>query len=447
MANTTAAITYPGRRGTGDFISNADRDGWRKGLTRLFPNGELSLTALTSQMKSRSEDHVKFHWFDKLPPNISANIAGIYTNVALSSAYSSGGTTGSLLYIKVTTTNGRDAATTAKSFVAGSSVAIRDETDPTNTVRAKVLNVVVNGSSSYLAVRLLEADDNSAYSRDLSDAATGGVVVDLGTINPEFGEPPASRASDPDEYENRTQIFKDALEISGSAKSTTLTYGDSEYLELKKDALFRHGTGMENAFLWGINTTNTGENGKPERTTMGLCTAIQTYAPDNVSAYNLESAYSGKTWAQSGKDWLEAKLAQIFKYGSDTKMCFAGAGAIIGLNTLAETYGHINIEPGQTSFGLKVTRWITPWGVLELKRHPLFTHMGTYNNSLVIFEPKNLTYVYLKDRDTKFVDDKDSRNSGNLDGLQEYYITEAGLEFHNSISHGLLFGVGQANAV
>lgn len=447
MANITAAPTFAGIRGTDGFVTNADRDSWRPGFTTLFPNGDLPLTAMTNRMKKRVIKNRKFHWWNKLPGLIHGKIAGIYTDVALSSAYTTDTGVGSVVYVKLTTTNGKTAAVAAASFVVGNGVTIRDETDPTADVQGEVINVVVNGSSSYIAVRLLEADDNSLYSRDLSDAATGGTLIQNGTINSEGSEPPPSVAYDPDEYENITQIFKDSLDLTGTALETELSYGDVAYEEAKKDALFRHGTGMENAFLWGIQTESVGSNGKRKRTTRGLIPTIRAYAPDNVAAFNLATAYAGKTWVEKGEEFLDTYLTQIWKYGRSDKMVFAGAGAISGLNALARTYGHITITPGQTKYGLAVDTWVTPWGTLKLKRHPLFTHMGTYNNALLIFEPENLTYVHIRNRDTKFFDDKDKKNSGNLDGLQEYFQTEAGLEFNHSISNGLLFGVGQDSAV
>lgn len=448
MANITASLGNAGLRATNNFITNADPESWRPGFSTLWPNGDLPMAALTNRMKKRVVKSVNFNWFDKLPGNMSGKIEGIYTDSALSSAYTSGGVDGSIVYIKLGVTNGRTAAETAVTFVRGNGVVIRDNTDPTLDVVGKVIDVQVNGTSSYLAVRLLEADDNSLYSRDLSDAVTDGIVVQMGTINPEGGEPPNAVGANPDQFSNRTQIFKDTIEITGSARQTELRYANSQYDMDQVEALYRHGQGMEGAFLWGVSSNKIGTNGKPERTTRGLINTIRTYAPDNVFTFNLASGYSGKTWVESGEAFLDAALTQIFKYGSDEKMVFAGAGAISGLNTIAKAYGNINISPNETSYGLKVTKWNTPWGSVALKRHPMFTQWATLNNAMVIFEPKNLTYVVLGNRDTKLMKDgEEKRNSGHLDMIQDYYMTECGLEYHFPQTNGLIFGVGLDNSV
>src|SRR5690606_9085689 len=117
-------------------------------------------------------------------------------------------------------------------------------------------------------------DDNSANS-NLSNCDT---LLVIGSINPEAGERPQPLGYDPVEWSNNTQIFRNSLEISRTARLTRLRTGDA-YKELKRETLEYHMIEMEKAFLWGVKTSNTGANGKPERTTMGLIPAIKAGAP------------------------------------------------------------------------------------------------------------------------------------------------------------------------
>lgn len=444
MAQLTASIPSSGLRGTGNLVTNADPDSWRPGFQTLDVNGDVPLTALTNRMKKRVVRNRKFHWWDKLPALISGNLTasnGVTLTPALTSPYSSGGLAGSILYLKLDTTNGRAADIVAAQFVRTGEVIIRDDTDPTADVVAEIVDVVVNGTSSYLVVKLIEADDNSLYSRTIAGATK---VIQAGTINPEGGEIPNGVGENPDEFSNLTQIFKDSYFITGTMQETELRYGDQEKMD-KMATLMRHGMGMEAAFLWGVQSETTGSNGQRKRTTGGLVNSIMTYAPDNVASFyrSTDTAYAGKTWIEAGSLFLDTFLSNLFQYGSSEKMVFAGVGAIAGLNALARTYGHITIEPGQNKYGLSVDTWITPFGTINLKRHPMFTQSGTYRNALLAFEPQNLTYVVLGKRDAKYNDDES--NAAGLDAKKAYFMTEAGLEFHFPQTNMLLFGVGQDN--
>jgi hypothetical protein len=443
MANITASIPSAGIRGTGNLVSNADADSWRPGFMTLDVNGDVPLTALTNRMKKRVIRNRKFHWWDKLPAIVSANIAasGVYTNSALSSAYTSGGVAGTILYLKLTTTNGRAADVVAPQFIRTGEVILRDETDPSLDVVAEIVDVVVNGTSSYLQVKLLEADDNSSYTRYLAGATT---VIQASTINPEGGEIPNGVGENPDEFWNYTQIFKESYFITGTMQETELRYGDQEKMD-KMATFMRLGTGMEAAFLWGIPTENTGSNGQRKRTTGGLVDSIRTYAPDNIDSFyrSTATAYAGKTWIEGGRAFLNNKLKDLFRYGSSDKLVFAGMGAIAGLNDLAETYGSIQIQTGQKKYGLAVDTWTTPFGTLSLKSHPLFTQSGTYTNSMLAFEPDKLTYVVLGKRDVKF--DDSEANSAGLDAKKAYFMAECGMEFHFPQTNTLLHGIGLDN--
>lgn len=418
---------FMGMRGTGDWVSNQMPENWREVILRLFPNGSAPLTAIMSKMKSESTDSPIFHWWDKELPTQRATITGVYTDV-LSTPYTTGGALGDTLYVKFGT------AAEAREFKLSDVVLLRDASDYTVDVNARVSAAPVeNGASSYITVVLLEADNNST-SHDLSDADTAMVI---GTMNEEGTTAPTAKAYDPTEYYNYTQIFRNSLDMTRTAMKTKLRTGDA-YAEAKRDCLELHSIEMEKAFLWGIRTTGTGTAGKPRRTTNGVIRQITT----NVSDYYSNSTYSGQTWLQGGELWLDTMLEQVFRYGSSEKMAFAGSGAVLGLNRLAKASGQITMTPMTAAYGLKVMQWITPFGTMYLKTHPLFSYEATNRNSMLVFEPANLIYRYLDD--TKF---KADIQANDVDGKKDEYLTEAGLELHFEKAFGWLNGVGLDNAV
>lgn len=415
-----------GMRASSDFTSGQRPQNWREMLLYLYPNGDAPLTALLSMMKSESTDDAHYHWFTKsLPSQRSALLdSGVYTNSSLSTAYVSGGSAGDALYLKITVGD-------YKMFRIGHQVLIRDASDPYVDVNAVVTAV----ASTYLAVELLEDDDNSSAG-DLSDADT---VLIVGNANAEGALIPDAISYDPTEHENYTQIFRTPLEITRTARKTHLRTGDA-YKEAKREALELHSIEQEKAYLWGVMQSRTGTNGKPQRFTQGLIPSI--IAGGSVSNYTTDSDFSATTWLNGGEAWLDKWLEVIFRYGKDERLAFVGSGALLELNKLVKNNGQFQFQAKTAAYGIKVIEWTTPFGVLHMKRHPLFSYEPTNRHSMVVFDPTDLRYRYIDD--TGFYADGEKQNTGHghYDGTKEEYLTEAGLEYHFPTKCAYLSGFG-----
>ena len=424
---------FLGMRGTGDWATDERPKNWRQGILRLYPNGKAPLTAIMSKMSQQSTDDPEFNWWSKTLPTQGGAVTGVYTDVGLGTAATIAGVSGTTYYAKV-------AEAIADEFREGHGAILRVSTDPTADVAAKVTAVVKNGASSYIAVKLLETDDNSLTSNTIVNCDQ---ILSIGSINPEGGAMPDAIAYKPVKYTNYTQIFRDALSITGTAKATKLRTEDS-YKEAKREALELHSIGMEKAYIFGVPTEGTGANGKPERTTGGLLYFIRTYASGNVSNFTLDSNYASKTWLEKGEEWLDTKLEVIFRYGSNSKLAFIGSGALLGLQKLVKNIGTFNFTAATGAYGIKVLEWVTPFGQINMITHPLLSYNATDRYSMIIFEPRLLKYRFLEGRDTNFIPDKSS-GANRTDSKEEEFLTEAGLELHFPEACGYLVGVGQDN--
>ncbi|MFA5448190.1 MAG: DUF5309 family protein [Sphaerochaeta sp.] len=418
-----------GMRGTGDWVTDQRPKSWREAILYLYPNGDAPLTALMSMVSSESPSDPEFYWWTQTFPTQKATVTGVYTDTGLGTGYASGAAAGTVLYFKMS-------AADIAHFRVGHQVLCRDASDYTVDVNGKVVARTVNGDSSFVGVRLLEADDNSTAG-DLSDCDT---LLVIGNINPEGGAMPQAVAYDPAKLYNYTQIFRTPLSITRTAMKTRLRTGDA-YAKAKKEALEIHSVEIEKALLWGIPTENVGDNGKPERTTGGLLHWIRTYG--TVSNYPTNEAYDGKTWVLGGQDFLNAQLEIMFRYGPSERLALCGTGAILGIDKLVKAAGEYKIGPNEKVYGMNVRRWITPFGDVLLKIHPLFSHEATNRQSMVIFSPEYLKQQIIDDTD--FYDDKSS-GRGRIDGKEEEFLTELGLELHHPSTMGFLTGIGSDNA-
>jgi hypothetical protein len=241
------------------------------------------------------------------------------------------------------------------------------------------------------------------------------------------------------------------LSITRTARKTRLRTGD-QYKEAKREALELHAIEMEKAFIFGVRSETTGDNGKPERTTDGILTIIRRDAAANVSDFTLDTTYSGKDWTESGggEDWLNAKLEVMFRYGKKEKLALCGSGALMGINKLAQTGSQFMLTPATKDYGINVTTWITPVGTIHMLTHPLFSMETTLRSSMLLVEPEELAYRYIDD--TNFYGEggktaASGTNSNRKDGTDEEFLTEAGLELHHPTTMGFLNGIGSNNSL
>lgn len=431
-------MAFMGMRGTGDWQTDERPKNWRQGILFLYPTGSAPLTGLLSKMGEEQVDDPEFNWWTKLLPAQGGTITDIYTDAGMTTALAAGGTAaGTLLYVKLP-------QALATEFRVGHQVLLRVSTNLNVDVNAKVTGRTLNGANSQLIVKLLEIDDNGGA----ANLSTADTILIIGNVNAEGAPIPDAIAYDPVKWNNFTQIFRTPLDITRTARKTRLRTEDA-YKEAKRESLELHSIEMEKAFFWGIKTENVGTNGKPERTTMGLIQAIKTGAPSNVFNYSTDANYTGDPWVGtngSGEEWLDRSLEVIFRYGSADKLAFAGSGAILGIQRIAKFTGQINLTPMSTSYGLKVTQWITPFGTINLMTHPLFSYEATTRNLVVICEPSMLKYRYIDD--TTFMSQdatKVSPSHERLDGTKEEWLTECGLEYHHPLKFGMLQNVGRDN--
>ncbi len=432
--------TFLGMRGTADWEADERPKSWREMILYLYPNGKAQLTAMLALMSKSAVTDPEFNWWTQTLESVSGAITNIYTDAGMGSAYSTGGTEGQTLYVKC-------AEALAEQIRAGHQVLLRYSSDSRVDVNAKVSSVILNDASSMLGVRLLEADDNSA-TYDLSDADR---LIVIGSINPEGGEMPSAIAKNPTKFYNYTQIFRTPLEITRTARKTKLRTEDS-YQRAKREALEMHSIEMEWNTLFGIMDERTGDNGKPERTTMGIVPFVRANASSNFSDYRYattaEGVAVGATWLADGSDWLDTMLERLSRYAvMDDMVWLCGSGAIAAINKLAKNEGVINLTPETTSFGLQVLNWVTPFGTVHLKTHPLLSQESSTRNSIIGVSPKDINFRYIDDTNFYAEGEKQNTGHGRIDGTKEEYLTEGGYEYEHPEHFMILNGVGEANAL
>ncbi len=205
---------FAGMRGTGDWVTDQRPFHWRKDMLRIWPQGDMPLTAITANMRSIVVDDPKFNRWTKVLPSQAADLTnnGVYTDVSGAvgawTAYvlNSSGVVGDTVYCNMVEAD-------AKQFRIRHLAMMRDSDNTTVDIRGEVVARGLNGANSYVAVKLIEAD-NTTGSYDLS---TVDRLLIIGNWSPEGAEAPAPVVEDPSSDYNLTQIWWNTLSQTGTA--------------------------------------------------------------------------------------------------------------------------------------------------------------------------------------------------------------------------------------
>ena len=220
---------------------------------------------------------------------------------------------------------------------------------------------------------------------------------------------------------NYTQIFKTAVQVSKTQEATELYGGgDRAYQRMKKG--IEHMEDIERALIFGEKSEHYSA-GEVVRTTGGVLSFM-------ADSPTLEVASPDAF----GQEALDEFLEDVFRYGSQKKTLFASSRLITRINEWA--LGKLQVEIGEQTYGLATTTYVSPHGILNIVKHPLFE--GPYNGMGLIIDPDNVKFRPLKGRDTKL---ETNIQPNDADYYKDQYLTEAGVELKLPKTHAIIKGV------
>lgn len=245
-------------------------------------------------------------------------------------------------------------------------------------------------------------------------------LVIIGNANEEGSGVRTIKSTQEVEVFNYCQIWKTPFGVTNT-QNASLFYGGNDLSYQQKKKGIEHAVDMARSFYFGqkkLLTTGT----HPKRSTAGLL------------AFLSENNYdAGGPLTQDEFDQNICEV--IFKYGSKEKLMLSSARVLSVINGWA--MGKLQIDQGEKTFGLAVTKYISPFGVLNLVHEPLFEG-AIYGGYAAVVDVENVKYRPLKGRDTKL---ETNIQANDIDGRTDQYLTEAGLEVRSPKTHALLTGV------
>jgi hypothetical protein len=390
----------------GVFTSDMGIVGDRKGdfassLLQVVPNGNAPLFALTSGMESAMASDVVVTWFEE--NHLSGRIA---------------------------VTQDRNTSDTTMTVDDASFV----ELNTIWLVEATGEQLFVTGVSGNTITVVRGFADTTPASIDGSP--TAAPIQRLGKAFEEGSSRPDGVANLGFPRWNYCQIFRQAWDVTGTARVIE-HYTGSQVAKNKRDAALFHAEDIERSLWFGKRTLGI-KNNKPFRVMDGILTQITT----NVET---QAGNGNSVGYKELRDFLQAVFTRNIKGKPNERIAFCGntvLGVIDDIITNLPS-SSMNLTPGQTDFGMKVKKWMTPFGDISLMTHPLFNESPLWTKDLYVLHPGAVRLRYLrKTKEDNY--DNDGTRAG-VDADYGVYTTELCVQYMAEITGGKFTGIDTAD--
>lgn len=220
---------------------------------------------------------------------------------------------------------------------------------------------------------------------------------------------------------NYTQIFKQAVGVTGTAKASKFYVG-AEYPKRKAQALRDIKRKMELAALFGERYHDSATN-QPRRTTRGL----------NASIVTNRFAIAG---TMTEDYFNNSVLPTACRYGSKKKVIYCGDNML----KCFSDWGRDKLQTvtSDTMLGFEALEYKSGFGNLLVVRHKMLDSVNNLQDYAFIVDPENLYRVSLPGRSIQF---QDNIHANDYDGQKGQWIGEIGWEVRLEKSHAVLTGI------
>lgn len=353
---------------TGHLIQDQAKKSFAAMITRLMPNGNAPLFAMTSMLSTETAVQTEHGFFTKTMVFPSFDLASDIDNSQTTFTVVS---TANLLPGQI-----------HRLQETGENVIINSVVDATTIVVTRSVGDVAAAAVTVGA--------------DISEAYQVGNAYEEASLRPQ------ALNINPVRITNLTQIFRNTWAISGSAEATQVIVGDTNTAESRQDCAAFHAADIEKALLFGQKSQGY-RNGQPFRTMDGLINIVGNiaYYPPSYSVPNVFTAGATTSYTQ-----LLAMLDPVFNQSTDPKVAnerimFVGGKAFNVINQIGRLTGEYQIVDGQTSFGLQFSTFKIPRGTFRMIEHPLFNTNPYWSKMAVAVDLSTFNVAYLGNRKTQ----------------------------------------------
>tara|TARA_R100001015_G_C4634468_1_gene201020 strand:+ start:2778 stop:4097 length:1320 start_codon:yes stop_codon:yes gene_type:complete len=293
---------------------------------------------------------------------------------------------------------------------------------------------------------------------DAIDIATDDYFCVIGNAHGEGSSAPDSWADELSVVWNSTQIFKTALQVTGTLQAAVLKGESSELARLRKQKAQEHKMQKEKAFLFGKRVGGTGldlqdgsssdsfaDGGRTDaagnliRSTYGIISALEKYGSSSASE-DYQNIFTVSEASYSYGDFVD-DMEKVFQYVPEigVKRAFVGAGALGYWSKMAGSSGlsgnsgwTVNLgDMKRDSLGFNYRVLETPHGMLQLIPTPALRNQ--YNKYMVVVSDENLFHAQYRPA----MYQANIKTDNAFDGVKDQYMSDEGLGIQLIESHSL----------
>jgi hypothetical protein len=313
------------------------------------------------------------------------------------------------------------------------------------TYKGMVLVTGVTGND----IALTSMGNPRSATNQAANIVSTDVFYVIGTAFGEGTEAPESYDDDLEIVWNSSQIFKTAVEVTGTLYETALRGYSNELARLRNEKGKEHKMRKERTMLFGQRPHGTGMNtgtddfathlsigGKTVRQTMGIISALHRYGNitgDYQNIFNITGASYG--YNQFTQD-TEKVFVNIPTSGRKT--AFVGAGALTYWSQVSASgfVGNsgwkVQLDTAQKhELGFDIRTLMTPHGVIDLVHAPVLR--GPYNNYMVVVDNDNIGMTQF--RPDNYATNIKTENA--YDGIKDMWFSDCGLWINLMETHSL----------
>lgn len=370
-------------------------------IAELTPSETPFLTFLTKLSKEKTADPDFKHfehrsgWLDKK----------FLVNAGTPSTWSSLSVGATITNLVVDDGSGNNTYT---SFVKGMIVTLMAPARTAWTNRAVAL--VTNVDSGGIDLKALTAPSA------VDNIVNNDEIYVIGTAHEEGGLKAETYSDEPVVRYGSIQEFKTGYKMSDILKNTDL-WGGNEWNRIRADKMKEHKFDIERALIfgkmvrssdavtsvWAHNTVDLDGDGTSGtvRTTDGIYQFVKSFGTTqsaNAWGNRFACTYTSYTWSDFVDD-----MEQVFQYGSDQRVCLCGSTVFgsfskFGSNTFLGSSPQINVNQGDSKFGLKIITITTPFGELNLVHDKILR--GRFADLMLSVDMNNIRYRFMQNLDT-----------------------------------------------
>lgn len=298
---------------------------------------------------------------------------------------------------------------------------------------------LVESTGEYVFVESV-AGSNATVTRGFGNTAITSIdgsvtpvgLQRIGTAHEEGSAKPTSIANVGYPRFNYMQTFRNAWDVTGTAKAVEYMTGDL-VAKNKRDAAMLHAADIERSIIFGRSAIGV-IGGKPFRTMNGIVPQLQT----NVTAQVTNTKRSDLN------AFVQAIFSRNVKGMPNERIAFCGDTVIAIIDELARINSQYNLSVGETSYGMEIKEWRTPHGKINLITDPLFSQSPLWTQSLLIVHPGVMRTRYLR-RTTEDTYDQNGQRAG-ADADFGVFTTEMSMEYRAEATGGYYSGISVAAA-